>query len=447
MKRSRGLLLIVGIVQIILLGLFTPPGEDISIARESFLTDQKTDFLGVFAGIFYASIPEFILGWQFYLAVLQCLLVLLALNLNLGGISCNRRTLFVFVITQTICLTFAAQQSRDGSLFAFTLLGLTIIHKSICVKQKRFNFFLTFFGIMLLLIGLSFRPWFALPVIPLLYFLKTRNNGSSFVSRIQMILISILILLAPLFVEFSVAKFANAEKNFPLQLLVINDLSAMSCWSSNSQTINDATTSLEVISIDPNFATRICQYFKPSSWQSIVGSFPLTNLTEGLVPPLQTTTNEQDYRHLVGDWIRLVIQDPKTFIQIKLMLSWQVIFASQSQLHPVPNQTLNDFGDNVIVGFLALLHWIFTLPWKIVSQLFLASPGVFLAIILYLFRYSQIFRSSTRFRRAIISCVILTVGLGTMTFVSDNGRYTTPFVMLCAVLIVGKFGRTRADRE
>lgn len=446
MQTKKKILLCAGALQIVLLALFTPPGEDISIARKNFTGGERSDFLGVFAGIFYAHIPEYIFGWNFYLALFQCILVIISLNVYFGKSKYNQKFFFLLLILQTLSLTFAAQQSRDGSLFAFMMLGFAFLKISRSAIKKAYGKLFYSFGMILLLIGLCFRPWFALPLIPLIYFLmKERHQGNS-VSNVKLIIISVLLVILPIVIEFSAAKLIHAQRNYPFQLVVIHDLSAMACWSSNSQTINRATEALEVLSSDPKFATRICQYFKPSSWQSVVGSFPSTNLTNGLTPPLKITNNQAEFRKLVGNWRNLIFQDPKTFVQIKLMLSWQVLFASQTQLHTVTNQVFNNLNDDKIVNGVAMLHEFFTFPWMIVSTFLIPSPGVFLILLLVYSRFSQSLKREAFFLGAVISCILTVVSIGTLTFVSDNGRYSAPFVMLCAVLTMVREVMLRSNR-
>ena len=46
-------------------------GEDIVNARNNFLVGEQTDFWGGMSTLIYASIPDFLFGWQIWLAIFQ----------------------------------------------------------------------------------------------------------------------------------------------------------------------------------------------------------------------------------------------------------------------------------------------------------------------------------------------------------------------------------------
>jgi hypothetical protein len=224
--------------------------------------------------------------------------------------------------------------------------------------------------------------------------------------------------------------------------VIIHDLSATACWSANIATSEKALSALKPLSTDANFSTNLCQFFRPNTWQSVAISGSSSTLTHGNSAPLAITESKQVFDSLFDDWIDIIIRDPKTYLQNKLMISSQVLFASQTKVYePLERQSSNALiHESVqIVKFLYLL---FNLPWLAISKLYLMTPGAYLLIFVLSLRSFSNAMLAERVQGLLV--VLFSTLIATLLFVSDNARYTTPFVII-GFLLMGGFLNSREN--
>ena len=429
--KAHDLLRFLAVTQISLQIFFSGPGGDIGISREQFRNGSKSDFFGTFANTFYALIPDSILKWYQLLTLLQCFLVMTALFRIYSLVKWTRRRIIIASITQSILIVFAAQQSRDGTLFAFLLSGISLIYISYnYYSNTKYRRVTLLIGIILVLIGFAFRPWMTFCVIPLisiLWFQYRRKLNTT--KNITLMIFIIMFLSSPVLIELASSKIFSAKPEYPFQLVIIHDLSAAACWSANVNTSANALQTLKVVSTSSDFATSLCQYFKPNTWQAVAVEYNKTQLTEGLQVPLALTRSSGEFRILMSGWINLITKDPKTYFQNKLMFLPQVLFATQGKIGFVLPFKSQSTKLKVIESSLLLAIKIFHIPWLICSIFYLLTPGFFLLLFLF---FRSFFTGDKRYNIPIngFLLVLFSLIISTLLFVSDNARYTTPFVVL-----------------
>jgi hypothetical protein len=443
--KSEKLILVSGLAQILIQAYFASPGGDISLARNAFKQGERSDLFGTFASEFYARIPHSPFGWSANLAFLQCCLVFFAIYLFTKSWKNKKERFFIPILIQTIILSFASQQSRDGTAFSFIIFGIAILFMSRKIQQLRLSSqgLLLVSGTVLIILGLAFRPWMSVCILPIISLLRTsRSEKPPLRYNIGICLLGSAILVLPLIIELSSAPLLKVKHQYPFQLVIIHDLSATACWSANIATSEKALSALKPLSTDANFSTNLCQFFKPNTWQSVAISGSSSTLTHGNSAPLAITESKQVFDSLFDDWIDIIIRDPKTYLQNKLMISSQVLFASQTKVYePLERQSSNALiHESVqIVKFLYLL---FNLPWLAISKLYLMTPGAYLLIFVLSLRSFSNAMLAERVQGLLV--VLFSTLIATLLFVSDNARYTTPFVII-GFLLMGGFLNSREN--
>ena len=407
------------------------PGEDISQGRESFLLGQNSDFLGVFAGVFYSLIPSSPFGWWVNLTAIQVFCVICAFQLELYQNKIDKKRFAIYLLLQYLSLYFAAQQSRDGTLFAFLCLAFSLLRITFRVsKGRRFTMCLSVFSFSL---GLCFRPWMSIITLPLLLFTLNQNYIRTTFKVKSAIVLSAIIVFAPVSIELGFSNSLETKKDYPLQTLIIHDLAGTACWSSNLETSESALRALKVVSQNPDFESSLCQFYKPNTWQAVTLEAGQSSLTRNYSSPIARTQSSAKYQELFRSWREIVVSDPRTYLQNKLMIMSQVLFASQTKVSGSSDLAGKKGLFEAFAKILDILIFVLNLPWRIVSALYLLTPG---GMLISFFTLVPLVRSRTKYpvQFGIIPIMALTLTIwGTVTFVSDNARYLTPFVLLTLV--------------
>lgn len=271
--------------------------------------------------------------------------------------------------------------------------------------------------------------------LPLVVFALRNISGTLPMNKPVITLFSLVVTILPMSVEYSFSNFLEVKREFPLQTLLIHDLTTSACWSANIETAEASLKALENLSVTKDLPSTICQFYKPNTWQAVTGDNTKSRLTSDLRYPLSVTKSPSVYENLFQDWVAIIVNDPKTYIQNKLMLSAQVYLAAQTRISRTPNFDYQQSDIGLPISIINGLVLLVDLPWKISSVLFFFTPGVLL--ISYLTLQGLLGRKNLRNRNVImmpIMALVCTIW-GTITFVSDNARYLTSFVILTYYLV------------
>lgn len=398
-------------------------GEDVTNARTNFQSPQRNDFWGGFAPFFYSLIPNTILDSNTIYAFLYLALI------GLGSFSIHRylfideaiytplRNMLLLLLTLITAL-FTLQFSRDGTLLAFVWAGLGLF---LLGSSKRKRSTLLPISLVLFVIGMSFRPWLGLSSIPLSVFLLARSNNFQRISpqKITICFLGILALVvAPVLVDRTAAKISNMEQSYPQQQVMIMDTSALACLSASGYTSNESLRVLSSISNLKNLSTaNLCSSFYPQSWASVV--FYQRSGPKEINPIRMINPSEQEiYETFSREWIRLILQHPKDYVQTKLMLSSQLLFAGDSR------GDQSNFFQNLLMTPLSILRDL---------RLFSVLPFSLLLIIFTRIRRESKSKIETLSIQTFYLAGVFSVALA---FIGDNQRYLIPICLLTSLLII-----------
>ena len=422
------------------LTIVAAPGEDISQARSGFINGEPSDFLGTAAGLFYSQIPNLPWGWFRNLTVLQFVLAIVSLNSLVPVKNASKRSIFAFLILHYVVSIFSVQQSRDGTLLAFTLCGLALLKKSLFALKRKV--LIASSSICLLIFALSFRPALApISCIFVIFLVRiySRHRLGSLIS-FALVLANILIVLMPTILELKLSDELVAKRSFPVQTILIHDLGFAACQSASPTTADRAVEALRPLATDDGYANRICQYFRINTWQALVGFVQPTATTQNLVPPLNIARESGTYEKLRRGWVNTFVQDPKTLFQAKIVFLTQIVFSSQTQIYLSSTDRTSKTPVALLISAFTSLGNLIVVPWIILSRTYLLAP-ISLFLIAALLTYLQL-RSGACRREVLLmpAAILLTFLTNSIFFVSDNARYVTPFALLSFVgLMICKF--------
>jgi hypothetical protein len=255
-----------------------------------------------------------------------------------------------------------------------------------------------------------------------------------------------LIISSPILLERVATNVLDNQEKYPFQLVIIHDLSTTICWSANPTTKKESIEALSVLTESLNFEKSLCQLYKPNTWQSVAYSSPSQSQDASVQPAIKLTDSKDIFYKLLSDWTRIIWSDPKTYLQNKLMISTQVFFASQTKVDTARKSSIV-ISENQILNFFLYVSWfLFNFPWIAIAHLYLVTPGAYLILMLIsIWSAKNNIALKTRNYGAVV--VLLSTCLSTLLFVSDNGRYTAPFVIFGYILFMVSWQSERSHRD
>ena len=404
---------------------------DITGSRNRYLSGDGDSFLGGISAVFYGNLPDNVFRWWQYLLIIQTLAAsfgtyfLFAKKIN----DFNTRKFLLVIFFSYLSINLAVGQSRDGLMISGTLLSLGIIAR---YPKNRFSIWIS---CLVYIFVFSLRPWLAVSLFPLFY-INIRQYF--FLTKLKTILASIILIVLPVCVEVSVSNIWSIKPGYAQQAVMIHDLSSTYCLSSTQNTRNVAYNALSKLSNNPESLKYLCNFYKPNTWQST----STKNLSDPIIadfePPISPIQPKDDYNYnnLQSSWIKLIILDPKTYIQNHLFFLTQVLFGGDStsvDFRESFKLVTQEFGLRNLVDFFGTIY---DIPWKLTVMSYLLTPITIFALVIFCY-WKKFRRDGITHLFELNLTFLIWIGLTTIGFVSDNGRYT----YLPALMIIGNLLR------
>lgn len=411
-----------------------PAGDDIALSRDIYLSGAPNDYLGAFSNVFYGLFPSVVSSWWHSLLLFQLLISFIGLNLI--HMTFNKSTLkydFLYVVFSYFALLMAGASSRDGTMISLLLFAIGLLSYSFTRLNVIGSKLLKFSAYVLLILCFSFRPWLSVVIVPILHWSWITNKKSvSKNYKIVNLFMTMILFLAPLFVDQSVKKVFNLNHAYPEQMVMIHDLSTTYCWGNNSKAVAYAYQGLQQLAVNENYLKHLCQFYRPNTWQAVV--FPnnqdlsIRNLTIPL--DLIAVNAESKYREVRSNWLKSIKNDPFGYVQNHLMFGTQVMISGEMRELRIINTIKKDLNKPNYNTTSTFVRSLIILPYDLFRSLHIFSPAVTMIIF---FLYLRMVRQP-RERKVVqiyffsfCSWIIMT----TVGFASDNGRYTYGAVILC----------------
>ena len=409
--RSKGFASFLTIVAIVSLWPFSG-AEDVSNARDNILIGDRTDFWGGFSQFFYSTFGLSAPIWHITLGLFHSSLVWVGTILTINTLSFSKRERFTFTLLLSIhflATIFVLNLSRDSSILAFAWIAISLLFRFF--SERNLSLLGLILGLFFLMIGLSFRPWLAIGLSPLIlglfYFsVKFRN---SWIKYLVLFFVLFFISLGPLILDLSSKRLMNLKASFPEQQVMILDIASLVCLSPEKSVQSVALATLKPISNSSELSReRLCGQFYPQNWGSPIfysqPSDPALHIIE--------VNDFETYKTIRNSWLKLIWKTPIQYIQIKIFQISQLFLAGDSI-----NFSLKSFRDIPLI------------PYEILKALRVFSLLPFL-LLLYWLTFSRKIQIDLRIRFLIYLAYILTIIIVAIAFIGDNQRYISWLAML-----------------
>ncbi len=393
-------------------------GEDIVNARNNFLVGEQTDFWGGMSTLIYASVPDLVFRWQIWLAIFQITLVAIGLYKmrNLG----NQRKCFRYLsyLLSYSCFMFGSQMTRDGLMFSLLICGVGLL---IAVARKESHKGFLVLSVLMISLALSFRPWISLALIPIVWIVIGRREQRGLLA----LSLSLSLAVLPISFELIAAQGLGLKNSYPQQQVMLMDVASTYCYSNNS---NSGLRAREALTIFPGGSSLVdsaCQFFRPDTWLSLTKNqnASTANLESDfwLIP----AGEEGAYEKLESSWIELVLRDPVTYIQNKVIFAGKLMIGSDTR----------SFGLTSLEFSSTTFSSLYKVPYDVAITLHLYS---LLALVFWLFLSPLVkfMKSKTsefhidRLAVTLIFGALIWTMLSAIAYIGSNGRYTYAYSLL-----------------
>ena len=412
-------------------------GEDIVNARNNYLDGPRTDFWGGISTLIYAHVPDFGFRWQIWLAIFQITLTSVALNKTLPRVFHSKRKNFIKYVAIYSALTFGSQMTRDGLMFSLLIFGFATLN-SMLNRHRPIK--LIVWPVLIICLAMSFRPWLSIAILPLI-FMILKVYKIRFVTWAAAGLV-ISITLAPLAFEYLAAKSLRLEKSFPQQQVMLMDVAATYCYTTNTQTGERAARVIQNFSNDPNYISFVCQLYRPDTWQSLTKSINTSSSGFEADFKLIQPGNLKQYGELESKWLEIIIKDPVTYIQNKMLFASKLLIGSDSRNISILTA---ESTSTRILG-------IYKFAYDIAITLHLFSLFVCI-LILFLIPAKRYLSNRNeglnidQYTIYILSSILIWNSLSAIAYIGSNGRYTYALSLLSLVLYLSQKGQLQAKIE
>lgn len=413
-------------------------GEDIINARESFKSGEKLDFWGGISTLFYSSIPDLGFRWQIWLGLAQLFLTTIGLLFifRLTRID-GRKRLIVYVISY-FALIFSSQMTRDGLMFSLLIFGFGLVSLG---SEKGQKSKLIPPSLFLIALAMSFRPWLSLAIIPLVWLILI--NSKKRLPKKSLIFFAGLLALLPAAFEVAASNALSLKESYPEQQVMIMDLAATYCYTNNSVSGLRAKTGLEIFTDAENYPSVACQLFRPDTWLSLTQGGGNESSKDVQTELWLISPGEEEKAHeLRSTWLNLIISDPITYLQNKILFAGKLIIGSESRNLTVFSKVKTE----------EKLMAIYRIPYDIAISIHLFSIiSIFVIFLIIPVRnFARKVTASIELDRTIIAVFLscfLWLGLSSIAYIGSNGRYMYSLTILALILLVKSFQVSKTERS
>jgi hypothetical protein len=402
-------------------------GEDIVNARTDYLSGPRIDFWGGTSSLVYGYFPSFGFRWQISLALVQILITAVGLNRIFSRpLEFNRNNLLGLFICYS-ALILGSQMTRDGLMFSLLTFGIGILKSVATAKLSNFQLVI---GIMIIVFAMSFRPWTALAIVPLIYIIFHHSKLAlpKFINLTLILSISLL----PIALDVAASKSLRLEKSYPAQQVLLMDAAATFCYTTNSVTGEKAKYILTLFSDSERFPEIVCNVFRPDTWVSLKSAERLPSLTDEFNFHLIAPGEEKKFSRLVHEWRKLVLTDPISYFQNKIIFGGKLLVGSDTRGLSFLSQ---DSTRNRILAM-------YRIPYELAISLHLYSiaASIIYLLLLPIRKFIRNLEDGLKLDRISVFLIfsqLLWLWLSSIAYIGSNGRYTYTVVLLSSALYLG----------
>lgn len=330
-----------------LLRMPVSPSQDALSIRFEF-QNSPNNWFGGLTPLIYGIMPGGENWWYFNASLFQTLLFVIGFLLLIQNYKISRIYLVFLVFFGA---SFSSWVIRDSLCFALVFFSLGCCF-GVSEKNRDFkiNKVIIVFGLVVLVLGLSIRPFLSIAfmfcVVPLI---------RTFVrNKIVIGLLLSIFVVSPLISDTLLSSGLKQKQTYPVQQVIIFDLAQIGCWSSN-ENLRKEVFDFFSAEYGETSQLQVCGNLRPYNWQFIVRpELPTNNLS------LRVLNRQDSYLmgSLIKKYLQIALERPDEIAKIKLRNFAELFFAN-GQFEGLSKYGSVGSGLFKIVDKLHLFSWFF----------------------------------------------------------------------------------------
>ena len=413
--------------------------EDIKNLRINVAGAHPTDFWGGASSLFYGNFPNLYPGWETLLLLFQWLLACSGLFLVSRNLHISRALTMPYFLVVVISVEFATFMTRDGLMLSILLLGIGLIQTARRSDGKTKKY-LKGLALFCFLFAAWFRPWVSPAICVLFLFVNPRPRlGEKACLKISVYALIILSFSTiALGLEVVTSKALHLEKSYPEQQVMMMDLSAMACWSTNQDTVDKAVEGLRAFYVNGDLPTYFCNTFRPTNWIHLFHK----DLVSAQQPEFRLiqTGGVQTYQKVRSAWIKTVVSSPVDYVQNKFMYGSQTLLGGDTRgIRALSSAFYTDSSRSTLF---TVFSGIVMMPLDLITTLHLLSPiAIFAALALGLWlpitRRKLSYNDALKYSKLAVFQAFWLLGT-VIAYIGDTARfsYTSGVIVILMLFII-----------
>lgn len=220
------------------------------------------------------------------------------------------------------------------------------------------------------------------------------------------------------------------------------DSAATYCYTTNTETGVKAQEALLLFTSDPSYPRFACQLYRPDTWLSLTKAINASSAGYEVEFSLIQPGDSERYEALRSSWMKMIVNDPVTYIQNKILFASKLLIGSDSRNISILSA---DTNATKILG-------IFRIFYDVAITIHFYSFLSFILILfsLPLYRYLKKKENGLVIDRVSINmmvAVVLWTSLSAIAYIGSNGRYTYALTILSLVIYVSDVSEAKAHRK
>lgn len=400
--------------------------EDIKNLRNNSLSKEPIDFWGGASAAFYGNFPNIYPGWESLLLVFQWFLTFSGLIFLLDSLrpKSNKIRTFSFALF-VLLIQVSTLITRDSLMLSMIIFGVGLGIK-FAPKSRRLKVLLIALIFTLFLCAASLRPWISPAIFVLfLWLLKIRRDAA--LSKFGSLLIPVGLMLftsLAILLEVGATKVQELKKSYPEQQVMLMDLSATVCWSTNSDAVAVALKGIKYFYEDKRIPNNFCNTFKPSNWVHLMKNDSMSSRPTGF--RLISPGDRESYSGVRNAWFEMLTSHPVDYVQNKFMYASQTLLGGDTR--EIKLLELNRLVPSSLFDAKETLYAIVLFPLDVAISLHLFSPFIFLLLLMSQLAFQG--RTSRKIYLAKKDCLLLLsfqvfwVAGTVVAYIGDTARFT-----------------------
>jgi hypothetical protein len=311
-------------------------------------------------------------------------------------------------------------------MFSVLIFGLALFKRSVATNLSRRTLIVP---LLIITFGMSFRPWLSMAITPII--LLILRHSLIKLSKLASISLIIAVSIAPALTDFAIGRSLSLVKSYPEQQVMLMDSAASYCYTNNIGTGRRAEKALKLFVTDASYPAKACQLYRPDTWVSLTKAENASS--QGILTDfsLIQVGDSVKYEKLKSLWLQMIISDPVTYFQNKILFAGKVFVGSDSRRINFLN------ADSRSEKALSIYRFVYDIAISL--HLYSLFTMIVFILAIPLRRYFKGEKSGIyidQISLSFLSAMAIWLICSSIAYIGSNGRYTYTITIISMILFI-----------